>query len=219
MGFSTVSWAAIWILVLVDATEPFGFGRLLPRGLLREPVRNVARAHAIVLTRADLVSEPEKQSIRQRLTRSNPHAVWAETVTRPSQWIQSGGRTADLDQLRSQRLFALCAIGNPTAFRRTLEDHQFEVVETRVFPDHHSFTRDEIVSVAARAAELGCDAIVCTHKDLVKIETSQIDGLPVWAFQIDIQFLSGQQELLQLVVDRIGDGHELSPESHKQRAT
>ena len=51
-------------VVLIDALEPFGLGRLFPRGLLRQPVRSLGRAGVVVLSRADLICAAERRAIR-----------------------------------------------------------------------------------------------------------------------------------------------------------
>ena len=61
-------------LVLIDALEPFGFGHVFPRGTLREPLAGLARAHLVILTRADMVDETERSRIRGIVERHTPLA-------------------------------------------------------------------------------------------------------------------------------------------------
>ena len=44
-------------IVCIDATNPFGNGKILPSGILREPLKNLKRADAVVITRANLVED------------------------------------------------------------------------------------------------------------------------------------------------------------------
>ena len=62
-------------IVAIDATRPFGYGKVLPAGLLREPVTGLRRAHAAVLTRCDQVSPEVLAGIEEEIRRINPDLV------------------------------------------------------------------------------------------------------------------------------------------------
>ena len=59
-------------IVMLDALDPFGLGRLFPRGLLREPKGSLRRAGAIVLSRADLLEPAARDAIRREVDRARP---------------------------------------------------------------------------------------------------------------------------------------------------
>jgi tetraacyldisaccharide 4'-kinase len=189
-------------IVLIDATNPFGYGRLLPRGLLREPISGLKRANAIVLTRCDLVDDQTIRSIRQRIENLNfkqtPPAM-ALTHTKPLGWLQFDGQQHALSHLETESLFAFCGIGNPLGFAGTLESLNLNVIGNRSFPDHHAYSRADLADIARLTRSAGASAIVCTHKDLVKVGCNQIEGLPVFALLVAIEFQSGQAELETIV--------------------
>ena len=187
-------------LVLLDALEPFGGGRLLPRGLLREPVTSLARAHAVALSRADAISPERRAEIREEVARLAPQAIWLELEHRPALLVQHSGReTQPMDWLRGQKVVAFCGIGNPAGFRHTLASCGAEVVALREYPDHFAYPAGEVAKfeqwLAANAAAAEC--VVCTHKDLVKIPRDQLAGKPLWAVQIAAMFCSGEAALEQ----------------------
>src|SRR4051812_18219253 len=86
-------------LVLLDALEPFGLGRLFPRGLLREPVTSLRRAGVVVLSRADLVDEATRRAIRAEAERRAGPLVWAEARHAPRDLIDANGHASPLDRL------------------------------------------------------------------------------------------------------------------------
>ena len=100
-------------LVLIDATRPWGYGRLLPRGLLREPVTGLRRAGVVVLTRCDQVAPAERARIRERVRRSAPKVPVAESSHRAVELRNSERTTAPLDGLRLGPVAAFCGLGNP----------------------------------------------------------------------------------------------------------
>lgn len=187
-------------IVLIDATNPFGYERLLPRGLLREPIVNLRRAAAIVITRVDLIDDAARKKIFDRVTSINQTSVIAETKTTTQGWLQTNGRQLPLEHFGNQPVFACCAIGNPGSFLRTLERMGMNVVGRRIFADHHHFTETDQQSLLAAAESSGAKALLCTHKDLVKLETFDQNPIPIAALLIDIEFISGQQPLEQLIL-------------------
>ena len=181
-------------IVLIDATEPFGFGRLLPRGLLREPIKSLARADVIVVTRCQLSDPPSIAAIEKKIRSVHPDVliVKAETVTR--RWLQHDGQETSVDGLKVP-VFAFCGIGNPAGFMGTLGRLGMDVVGEREFEDHHVYSREDLESLAAAAREANAQALVCTHKDLVKIGVNRFQDLPIYALVIDLQVVSGDQQL------------------------
>src|SRR5262249_20984688 len=121
-------------IVLLDATCPWGFGHLLPRGLLREQPSGLRRAGAIVLTRCDQATEPELDALRQQVSRHARGIPVAETIHQPHTLIQSGPEQMSPTILRGCAVAGLCGIGNPNSFRRTLIDLGARLCDFRVYP-------------------------------------------------------------------------------------
>lgn len=184
-------------LVLLDATAPFGYGRVFPRGALREPVASLRRADLVCLTRSDLIDEAARQAIRERVARLAPEAGWCESVVEPTSLVgvdESGGVTEQpLDSLAGKSVAAFCGVGNPAAFRRTLESLGAEVEPFLEFPDHHAYGREDIERLTAQTRDAGAAAIVCTHKDLVKVGVPKLGEAPLLAVEIELRFRVGEE--------------------------
>src|SRR5436190_906039 len=56
-------------IVLLNAANPFGYDHVLPRGMLREPPRGIARGGAIILTHSDQASGDQLNAIENRINR------------------------------------------------------------------------------------------------------------------------------------------------------
>ncbi len=181
-------------VVLIDATNPWGHGHLLPRGLLREPASSLQRAGAIVLTRCDQVSPTERGRLRERVAQLAAGVPIAETTHRPLE-LSNGSRTATLDRLRGRPAAAFCGIGNPEAFQRTLRDLGADVVAFRTFPDHHPYTRADVNDLRTWARQQATECVVVTtQKDLVKLRLSDLGGRELWALRIQLHVETGQDE-------------------------
>ncbi len=182
-------------IVLLDALEPFGFGHVFPRGTLREPLDGVSRAQVAILTRADLVDEAERKRIRGIVEDYGPNIAWAECRHAPCALISAGGEQAPLSSLVGRRVAAFCGIGNPAGFHRTLEQSVGNLVGWREFPDHHHYSRAESEDLARWGNAQQVDILLCTQKDLVKLNVAALGNIPLRAIQIEMEFLNGQNAL------------------------
>jgi tetraacyldisaccharide 4'-kinase len=180
-------------IVLLDATSPFGFGHIFPRGTLRESLKGLRRADIVLLTRSNLTDEAARQNIRQQVLAINPNIVWGETVHVPTSLVplESFGNEP-IESIRSQSALAFCGIGNPEAFRHTLEQCGVRIAALIPFPDHYRYTADDVRTLVRTAKELDTDSILCTMKDLVKLQRMEFAGLSLRAVSIEIQFTAGE---------------------------
>jgi tetraacyldisaccharide 4'-kinase len=202
-------------IVAVDATDPYGGGHLFPRGLLREPLSGLARAQAVVLTRAASVDARRRSEIRRVLTkacRGSLPPVWLEAAHRPVQLRSATSDTQPLGRLRAARIAAFAGIGNPSAFRTSLENLGADLAGFRPFPDHHAYTATDLHALHDWAAGLHADLVVTTLKDLVKLRVDRLGDIPLFALEIALEILPGGdssaslETLLGSVVARAAGG-------------
>lgn len=158
-GFQHMQLARDADIVLVDATNPFGGGRVLPAGRLREPRTGLARADVIVITRS--LRAPAVEAAIQR--DSDAPVFYARTVL-DSVAAPFHPHLTEQDA-RSRRLFAFCGIGNPAAFIADLRDWGFQIAGHRFFPDHHRYSARDIAEIERQARAAGAEGVICTEKD------------------------------------------------------
>jgi tetraacyldisaccharide 4'-kinase len=170
-------------LLLVDAADPFGGGKLPPDGTLREPLTALARADAVVLTRIDR-AEPPRETI-SALARWNPDAPVFRARIRPAGlWDERGSALADPRSL-SRRFVAVCGIANPAGFSRSMTELDLAPDELLVFPDHHRYGRRDLERIRRAADRTGSAWILTTEKDAVKLEGKTT--LPVVALRLEVE--------------------------------
>jgi tetraacyldisaccharide 4'-kinase len=188
-------------IVLLDATNPFGYERMLPRGCLREPVTGLARAHAVVVTRAERVTPAELAALDHRVAALAPRAVRASVRTRPRALVRAADG-ADLPRgtLGGAAVFAWAGIGNPRAFAATLADLGARVVASRFEPDHHAFVPSEVDRVVRSAEAAGAALVVVTRKDLVKLRRFPGLSPSIVALDIELEPGPGAQDVLALAL-------------------
>jgi tetraacyldisaccharide 4'-kinase len=146
-------------IVMIDATNPFGGGHLLPVGRLREPKTALARADVIVITRSN--HSPAVEAAIRRETSAPIFYAHAElkSVSAPFH-----PHLTEYDA-REKKLFAFCGIGNPAAFIADLRDWGFQIAGHRFFPDHHRYSREDVRAIEAAARAVGAEGVICTEKD------------------------------------------------------
>ncbi len=185
-------------LVLIDATCPWGYGAVLPRGLLREPKSSLRRADLVILTRTDQVSENRRAEILKEIHRIHPQLPCVEAAFVPRRLINADGEACDFENLKGRPVAAFCGIGNPAGFRQTLTSCGLEVEECgmRTFPDHHHYSDEDFKALGQWAGDQNAAALLTTQKDLVKIPHSHLGDVPVWAVEIGAELVRGADLLI-----------------------
>jgi tetraacyldisaccharide 4'-kinase len=198
-GFQHRRLARDFDLVLIDATEPFGFGHVLPRGMLREPIRGLKRADALLLTRGDQIDDTTREEIVARLRQCNPVAPVYCSVHAPS-YIRVDDQldSIQVEALHHRRWFAFCGIGGPSGFVRQLEAIGGTNAGQQFFADHHDYTPNDLTALAMEAKRVGAEVMVTTEKDWVKLAAlARPQGLPpIWHLDIEIRFEGDHERLL-----------------------
>lgn len=194
-GFQHLRLARDLDLVTIDSTNPFSNGRLLPYGRLREPVKSLSRAGAIVLTRTDQVEDWRQSKTEvERLAPGVP--VFSSRMTTASvRGLQ--GEPQPLDALRRHALGAFCGVGNPESFFNHLRSEGLTLGYTRAFIDHHRYRQGDVRELVVQAKTNGCEALVTTAKDATKLSALTLD-LPCYVLDINI-VINDEQELINLI--------------------
>jgi tetraacyldisaccharide 4'-kinase len=183
-GFQHLKLARNIDVVLVDATDPFGGGMVLPAGRLREPLSALRRASVVVVTRSVEATAPAVETIIRRYTDC--------PIFYASLRLESVLRVPGLDvELPPQdwprgRFLAFCAIGNSAAFFGDLRMWGFQTPEQRSFGDHHVYTPAEAAQLEQAALACGAEGLICTEKDVWNLRNVLFAKLPVYCCRISV---------------------------------
>lgn len=189
-------------IVLIDGTNPFGNGHVLPRGILREPLEHLSRADVFIITKVDQVTPETVAQIQEDLRRYNSSAPVALSVHKPSavlpflNWDQGlHPEEAMPADLMAQPVLAVSALGNPASFEETLRGAGFTVSGVLRFEDHHHYGPSDIRRMADMAAEKQC-ILVTTEKDAVKLPADLVKeyDLPLYVLAITLDIVEGQEK-------------------------
>lgn len=188
-------------ICLLDTRRPFDNGRLIPRGLLREPAFHLRRAGAVVLTRHDRADAAQRTFARQQAGRLAPQALVVAGNHGPVGWVDRGANLHPPDFAAGKRVRVVTGIADGNGFVETVAGLGADIVDTCIHPDHHRFTDDDLRA----ARQPGVDAVATTEKDWVKLEARwPVDAPAVLVLRIAMQFdnPSPLREKLATVVGR-----------------
>ena len=157
-------------IVTINSLNPFGNGCLIPRGILREPVKRLKAARLFFLTKTDLAGREKVSVLKEKLKNINPDAAIVESIHKPLYLYNlATGKRLDLAELKGQRLATLSAIADPRSFQKTVRSLGAEIVYDLSLLDHHRYVNRDIKNFVDRCQNLGITTVVTTEKDSVKL--------------------------------------------------
>lgn len=196
-GFQYLSLRHRVEIVLVDRTSPFGNEQVLPRGLLREPVKNIGRANFIFITKSN---GKGTKALKDRIRELNPHAEITE-CRHCARYLQNiySAEQQPLEFLEGKKIIAVSGIAAPRGFERELETRGARIVQKSRFVDHHRYRQQEIIDIINEGKKVGADAIITTEKDAVRFPMLDRRDVPIYFLRVDIEMLSGAEDFRQCI--------------------
>ena len=183
-------------VVLVDATNPFGNGHMLPRGVLREPARHLKRADIIFLTKC----RGDVSAVRDEIRRYNATAEIVECNHAPKVLKDVWSREEyPLSWLEGKTTCTLSGIASPKGFENSLRHLGAKVVWCERYADHHRYDASEVLYALNRTADMGADALVTTEKDAVRFPRFETTPVRCLYLRIAIEIISGRENFDQII--------------------
>lgn len=188
-------------IVLLESSRPFGNGRLLPGGSLREPLRGLRRADIIVFTGTGGETDNILPDCRQPSLKDL--ATCFQSCHRARAIIDANRDARPLDFLQGKRIYAFSGIGNPLSFRRTIEDLDVNLSGFEAFPDHHYYNAAEIAGITANAKLARSDIILTTEKDGVRLLDFPDFLATIFLLRIEMAFIPDGDGFLKRILDNL----------------
>jgi tetraacyldisaccharide 4'-kinase len=201
-GFQYLPLKGVLNLLLVDKTNPFGNGRLLPRGILREPVKHLRRANYVFLTKSNGRRDPDLEAL---IAHNNPEADIIECAHRPK-YLQrcdaagdGPGNRQPLEWLKGRRVFAFSGIATPESFEKFLRDLGAMVMGRERFLDHYRYTPEDLSTLVTWAREERAECLLTTEKDAVRLPPIGGGPMPVYYLRLEIEIIRGAADFDEAV--------------------
>ncbi len=183
-------------ILLIDSHIGFGDHHLLPRGILREPLSHLRRAHLFLLTKVEHLEAC--QPLEAKLHQIHPSSPVFHSHYEPLGLIGPEEEWEELHSLKGKKALVLSGIANPNYFSSLLKKCGMEIVKEAIFPDHHLYTAKDLAFLEKQGK--GADWFVTTEKDMVKLMRLNIGHLPIRALRIELRIWE-EEEFYQRVME------------------
>ncbi len=154
-------------ILLIDASNPYGNGHLLPKGILREPLNGISRADCVIVTRAN---EGEKSTIESLVRKHSHDAPVFYASYKAADITDPDGKSYGVNAIKGKMVFIFSGIANPKSFRRSIENIGGKVVGEISYTDHYWYKSDDLRKIMKEASAVSADAVVTTAKDAVRLQ-------------------------------------------------
>ncbi len=179
-------------ITLIDSKNPFGNENVLPRGILREPIKHIKRADFIFLTKCDGSSNDELKA-RLREYGATSEIIECCHTARHLRNVYTR-EMKELSFLQGLNVFALSGIASPEGFEKEIEKHGATISEKFRYADHYRYTQQQLIDIVNQAHKAGVDAIITTEKDAVRFPRLERLDVPIYFLRVDIELLSGHED-------------------------
>lgn len=176
-------------VVVMDALDPFGLGYFLPRGLLREGKKSLARADIIVLNHVK--NHDQYAAIRRQIADYTTAPVIG-TTTEVIKILDLHDQP--LPSLNGKLVGIFSGIAHPDYFANTLKELGVAFVESYFIADHTEYPLSQLYAFATRCKEKGAEWLICTEKDRVKLADSLELPLPVAWVKMQLTVVEGEMQ-------------------------
>ncbi|MEW6186480.1 MAG: tetraacyldisaccharide 4'-kinase [Thermodesulfobacteriota bacterium] len=177
-------------LLLVSGHRPLSSDRLLPRGSLREPIKGMDRADAILVTHSERVEKAEREQISKALNERVPSRPVFFSRHQPI-WLKPilGEKKLPLSLLEGKKVIGFCGLADPGSFEFSLRQLGADPVRMIPFADHHFYEEKDKIALEEMGRQARIDYLVTTEKDAVKLGKWTPPDLPLLVLGITIEIL------------------------------
>lgn len=195
-------------LVLLDGQNLQENNHILPRGRLREPISELKRASAIVLTRANEARQTNDQI--EKLVQTENIPIF-RSIHKPKDIVKGDcGAQKSISELKEKKVCAFCGIANPDSFKKTLSDAQAQVLSFDIFSDHHRYNKNELEKIKTRFIDCHADFLISTQKDGTRLQEFPEFLNIIYMLRIELEIIPSRESFKKFILDRLAVARKIS---------
>jgi tetraacyldisaccharide 4'-kinase len=191
-------------LVLIDYADDLLNDSLLPAGRLREPIANLKRSSNIIITKVPKRFDKARMKQLEKIISSlSPRATVSTCRFVPKsicKQMDNQITQAPIKTLSGEDVFAFCGLAKPEGFISLLQDAKANIVGTKVFPDHHWYTDQDVDFLHKKLEQTKAKYLITTEKDYVKLGSSKLKN-NLWFVELETEWIGQFPKALQNFVD------------------
>ncbi|MFH0790281.1 MAG: tetraacyldisaccharide 4'-kinase [Candidatus Omnitrophota bacterium] len=184
-------------IVAIDVSNPFGNRKMLPRGILRQPLSSLSKADVFVLTKVNI--NPDFDALKDFLGQINPKAIIVEAIHKPVGIYRLDMKNDPLDmaKLKGEKAALFSGIADPVSFEKIVMSLGIEVDLTFCFTDHYVYLDKDIEDIIRQSKDKGIDMIITTEKDAVKLSRIPypVSRIPILVLRIELEITDNEERL------------------------
>ena len=144
-------------IVCFNEKQLVGNGLVMPAGPLRENLNNLKSSDVVI------INGNKNKSFEEKIL----------NINNKLEIFYSNYKPQNIEKFKNKKLFAIAGIGNPENFFQLIEDNDLSIKKKFIFPDHHKYSKNEIMNIVDEAKKENCQ-IITTEKDYYKIKKFDI---------------------------------------------
>jgi tetraacyldisaccharide 4'-kinase len=190
-------------ILLFSASSPFQGGRLLPLGLLREPITEMKRADIVLITHAERLNSSERSDRSAQVHAQYPAMPVFFSEHRPSVlWRYPDKNLLPLSWLAGKSLLAFCGLAEPESLMFSLRQLQADPVKVVEFPDHYYYGEKDKRDLETLCRSLKIPWLITTEKDALKLGEWKATDLKILVLGIEVEVL--ESAFWELIDRKVG---------------
>lgn len=192
-------------IAVQDVPSASGWKFQLPSGPFRESWKNITRADAVIWTKWNDPA-PINNFDQWKKNDHQPH-FWAKFVPRSFYHVREK-RDMVLTEISGETAIAFCGIGQPEHFKSDLQRLGLDIVRFQAFPDHHAYSKQDLLTILELYRTSKVKWIITTAKDYHRLAAAQttndfMSQLPCIYLKGHIHLESGMDDLMALLMNKI----------------
>ncbi|PCJ62123.1 MAG: tetraacyldisaccharide 4'-kinase [Planctomycetota bacterium] len=189
-------------ILLINSIEPFGYGYHLPRGYLRESLKNINRADLIILTHSSTLKEENLKRLHnqcQQFAKANTPVIYAnhtpEKILTPDDEIITLETFLKISKNTSTGTF--CGIANPQSFHDIFKKKDLPISTSITYGDHHKYNESDFQ--ALKTNQQNIQSWITTEKDGVKIPLAIRKELNIYILKMTLNIIDPEDIILKKI--------------------
>ena len=152
-------------IVLINSKDTEKSHRLIPLGLLREPLSNLSRADLVIFTKTNIYKPSQYQ---EKIKNKIKCPIINNKINIDSILLDTKGESHHLKIINSKNIYLFSALGDQEGFKKTMEKTGAIIVGHDKYPDHYVYTKNDLKNIEKNARGNDASFIITTEKDILK---------------------------------------------------
>ena len=181
-------------IVLINSKDKRTDHKLLPFGLLREPLSSLKRADILIFTKTNLMTPND---FLNKTIKSVRKPYFSSTLEAETPISFQG---EPLLVKKGTKAVALSAIADTKGFITTLKQLNINIVDHYDFVDHYNYRQSDLEKLAKHIKNLNIKVVITTEKDMIKL--APLDLLEIKFYSVKVSFSmekNDEKKLLELI--------------------